>query len=1289
MSGRSSARMAVFIIVALLGSLLPTAMLAATPGSATLDPPQGDGTTTVTWTGGPYTMASPHSALCLPADVNVNCDTFSFTINAPPDFWETHEGKGVVVEIKWAKTSDDFDLFVYDAQGGLVDDSAEGGTDFERVELGKLAPGTYTVRVNAFLTAAATYAGSVSLSSISLPQAMIFQETKQDIMDRLTVDYPVNVIFVGYKPTAAEVAELRQWIPDTYKPTIGNKSPAGDELQNSQAGLLNWNKNRLINSMPYFLGIRYNYKLNIIQASDDYARALFQVAEDNTAQGQAYKTSSRGEDQARYDALNGQYRVLAKNGDLSYKVTEPTKTDLIDAYAVEDWIFNSRYDARWQCAFTNLETGACLDPSIIQPDTTAYHDPFYDKYGLNLDRMPQGLNKGSSYFFLDTFTPDYAKDYFRPNAYHTYGTDKVIGGAIVDKPVEQGGSWRITDPDTGGWDGVDFGRTWGGRYRFHFVDLGAAPNTFEGITWLGRERQYSSDYPHGDPPIWQYQADERWKQPGDECAADPQATGYTGGTPCRIMPRLGRDVAYGLFFRSTAGYLYRPIPRADVNWLATSTWTDFYSRPQWVEGQLTNAPWYGTWWTNTDALYKINQAGDNGDDVLRWLSSAVPYTRWVGRKGEVIQIYDPTNNQPTGQVLDTSPKYADLPAPKYHVILNGAVYPTDPTLANLAPEPLYPGDDKQVIAQYGPSQVNLTEISNAIEKAKARGIGLGYDDSVSHTLMRDYIDANRAGIADIVMGTNGVTEFPLLNTIPSINMVFEKAYTWALPAIVGGIAVETADGEAWGVMNNVNDRFKWSGAHYPAVQPGDAPGSKRSLTSASLPTQDSGTGFSYTVEHEAAHNLGLSHPHDGSYGVDRCPEDHPDPARRGKWDCYWSGLGYMYDISAAPTTYAMSYRPYEVEDQDNLQRGHVAEYLVGAQEALRARLINEYRAGATTPSAAFNADYARMREWRDLAAGLFRDGDYLHAEYAARNASLAARGFPQTAANTSEPRLVEAGQVFYFNVNPQRPPQAQPDLVITDVVASQARAKETVLTATVANTGNAPASNVVVRFADGSIGIADSAPVASLPAGSAANISITWNTKGLSGDRRIVAYADPAGLVAESNEANNQAQRTITIRGNKVTNGSFEQSSTGAAPDGWSGTQNTSYDTSGANASDGTRSAGVTGTGSAASLLAPAWTSAPIAVAPGETYNLAMTVTTRGVSSAPGLQVTYLDLTGKVLSSVMGVTTNIAGDMLAQQVTGKITIPAGVSRIRLTLAGFSPTDLSTRGTVWFDDVWMW
>jgi len=1103
---RTSALMAVIVLVALLGSMVPMTTLASNPAAGTLNPPAGNGTTVVTWSGGPYTITTPDPVLCVSA--SLNCDSYALTLNISNNYWDTHEGS-VVVEINWASSNDDFDLFIQDSAGNQIGQSASGGTTSEKIDLGKLAAGTYTVQIVAYLTANASYTGKATLTSTQLAGGMAFPESKDTIKNLLTVDYPLNVIFAGYHPTAAEVAELKSWIPDNYQPTVATKSPEGDEIQNTGASLLNWNKNHLTSSDPYFLGIRYNYKLRIIQASDDYTKALFQVAKDNTAQAQAFHTASVGQDLLRYDILYGHYRVLAKGGDLSYKVLDATKTDLIDAYTTEDWIVNTRNEARWRCAFKNLETNECLDPSIIQPDTTAYYDPYYDKNGLNLDRMPQGPNQGSSFFFFDTFTPSYAKDYFRPGAYHTWGTDKLINGAIVPRPIEEGGSWRITDPDTKAWDGVDFARTWGGRYRFHFVDLGAAPNNYESASWLRSERTFSSDYPHGDPPIWQYQTDPLWKQTTAECAADPQTLDYTGGTPCRMMPRLGRDIGYGLFFRSTAGYLYRPIPRGDVYWLAVSNWTDFYSRPQWVNGQLTSAPWYGIWWTNTDKLYKINAAGNNNDDVLRWLSSALPYARWVGRKGETIPLYDPTSNQPNGQTLDTSPKYEDLPAPKYH-LRQGA------TDLDLVPEPLYPGDANPVIAHYGSSDVNLTELSNQIEKAKARGLQGTYDDSVSHEYMRDYIDAHRAGIADLVPG---------VNTIPAINMVFEKAYTWALPAIVGGIAVGTTDGEAWGVMNNVNDRFKWSQSHYPAVQASDPPGSKRSVTSNSLPTQDTGGGFSYTIEHEAAHNLGLSHPHDGSYGVDKCTTG----PKAGKWECYWSGLGWMYDISAAPTTYAMSYRPYEVEDQDNLQRGHIAEYLISAQDALRARLVAEAQAGRTTPSAAWTSDFNRMKQWRTQAANLFKSGDYLHAEYAARNAALAARGIPQKASNTSNPRLLGAGQVFYFNVHPQPSGAPLPDLTVANIVATQSLPKQTVLTVTVTNGGLADAANVVVRFRDGSTTIATSAPIATLARGGSAQVSVTWNTRSIHGNRVISAIVDPDNTVAESNESNNTVQRTITI----------------------------------------------------------------------------------------------------------------------------------------------------------------
>lgn len=990
-----AAAVTLLLPAALVVGVETTSASASTPPATTLKPPAGKEATQVTWEGTFAGTGRVDTAIPCDAGQGVNCDTHQLKIAVPQGYWKTHDGS-VKIKITWESTSNDLDLYVKDADGAQVASSAAGTTESEEVDLGEVEGGDYTVEVGAFVNQPAlTYKAVATFQAVELSGKMAFPEDRSDIMDELTVKYPLRVIFVGRKPSKAEVKELREQIPTEYKPTVSSKSGNPGDTANTGASLLNWNKQHyLAGENPYFLGIRYKYDLQVLSASKAYAKALFRVAEKNTAQGQDYHNSETGPKLAAYDAQYGGLRVAAKGGDPSFKVVDPTKTDLVDSFAVEDWIFKSRTQDKWRCAFKNVETGDCVGAKVIQDTAGAYRDPYYDKDGLNLDRMPQGLNKGSSFLFLDTFTPEYAKDYFRPEAYHTWGTDKVIDGKIVPKPVEKGGSWRITDPDTGQWDGVDYGRTWGGRYRFHFVDLGAAPNTFESATWLNAKLPMSSDYPHGDPPIWQYEMDPRWNQAGDVCENSP--TAYTGTTPCRLYPRIGRSVAYGLFFRSTSGYLYRPIPRGDVYWLAVSSWTDFYSRPQWVEGQLTNAPWYGTWWTDTDKLYKIGHIKDGRrqDDTLRWLSSATPYARWVGRKGESIPLYDPTNNQPTGRKLNTAPKIEDLPAPDYHVYTDGGQ-------TEVVPEPL--ATEKDVKTEYG---VNLTAVSNAVEKAKAHGVlGLGYDDSVNHEVFRDFVDANRKGIADVVEG---------VNTIPSINMVFEKAYTWALPAIVGGIAAGTEDGEAWGVLNNVNDRFKSCASHYPA---GGEDGEPTSMTDQCLPTQESGTGFSYTIEHEAAHNLGLSHPHDGSYGVDKCPEGHPDA---GKWKCYWMGLGWMYDISAAPTTYAMSYRPYEVEDQDNLQRAHVAEYLVAAQDALRDRLKKQVNAGRTTPTAGWRADYREMKEWRAMAGRLFRKGDYLHAEYAARNASLAARGVPDTRARTTKPRLLQAGQVFYFKVNPQR-----------------------------------------------------------------------------------------------------------------------------------------------------------------------------------------------------------------------------------------------------------------------------
>lgn len=108
----------------------------------------------------------------------------------------------------------------------------------------------------------------------------------------------------------------------------------------------------------------------------------------------------------------------------------------------------------------------------------------------------------------------------------------------------------------------------------------------------------------------------------------------------------------------------------------------------------------------------------------------------------------------------------------------------------------------------------------------------------------------------------------------------------------------------------------------------------------------------------------------------------------------------------------------------------------------------------------------------------------------------------------------------------QYDPQA--DLTVSNITATQTR-KGTTLRATVTNAGTADAANVIVRFLDGSTVINDSVPI-TLAKGASAQVSVTWATKKYRGDRVVTAVADPSNFVAESNEDNNTAQRTVTFK---------------------------------------------------------------------------------------------------------------------------------------------------------------
>lgn len=136
---------------------------ASTPSSGTLTPPSSSsGTSTVTWSGGPFTAVTADPSLC----TSLGCDNFMLTVSVPSTFYSANPNDVVLVGISFqlvAGDVNDFDLYVYDSSGNLVNSSAQGNTSSEAVNLDQLPSGTYRVQVVAFVTVNAMYSGTASL----------------------------------------------------------------------------------------------------------------------------------------------------------------------------------------------------------------------------------------------------------------------------------------------------------------------------------------------------------------------------------------------------------------------------------------------------------------------------------------------------------------------------------------------------------------------------------------------------------------------------------------------------------------------------------------------------------------------------------------------------------------------------------------------------------------------------------------------------------------------------------------------------------------------------------------------------------------------------------------------------------------------------------------------------------------------------------------------------------------------------------------------------------------------
>ncbi len=268
----------------------------------------------------------------------------------------------------------------------------------------------------------------------------------------------------------------------------------------------------------------------------------------------------------------------------------------------------------------------------------------------------------------------------------------------------------------------------------------------------------------------------------------------------------------------------------------------------------------------------------------------------------------------------------------------------------------------------------------------------------------------------------------------------------------------------------------------------------------------------------------------------------------------------------------------------------------------------------------------------------------------------------------------------------------QPDLAVTNIVANNNRGMregdKVTITATIANQGNAEAGASTAEFLLDGATVLGLVNTPAIPVGGSAEVSVDWDTRGVKDQHEIKVTADESAQVTESNEANNAAILTVTVRGNKVQNSSFEQANEdGSGPANW-----TESDTGAGTAewsdggSDGAKSASMNGNGGNAALAgSPTWTSDAIAVTAGETLTLVVNVTSSSASSAATAGLTYLGAAGEVLETVTLLTAPLTTDGFTT-LESAVTIPTGVAEVRVVLTGFAPTDLATAGSISFDEV---
>src|SRR4051812_6571370 len=570
------------VLAAAIFAVMPAG--AAAPAAGTISPAM----TTASWQGGPFTVSNP-SGVCA-IDVQPGCDTYSLNVVPPAT-----GSYSVTITTTPSAPDDDYDLYVYDANGNEVGSSASA-SGAEKVVLDSPRGGIYKVQVIAYLVNPGDgYTGNATLTLAPPPASNDPTAVKWNwdaTAPQETVDVPLRVVMVGFQPGEVDASKVLGQIPDFQQPGVliprgTSPSPDNADFPLGADLLVNHGRSYYDNTKPYLVPYQYRWKPQLVYAPAGFTTGLF------TKMSSTGKTGDFEDNRARayleqYNSQRGVYRGVAN------QVQPDQNVRFFDAEQTETWIAqNSKAMLGW-------------DSGPRGGKKTSPGSPGYTVYILNTWDSPQART---------ILHPEHEYHYFK-----------------IDR----------TDPDTSLFAGIDWARVWGGNYRFMMVDLGAGPNPYESETWINRRRSAVGSAAY-DPPLWEYRANAP-RPVTAEHLANGTTQAVTPGSNwdlAQLQDVLARTVVEAASYRFEHSYLYEPYPSTGQYYMSNNVWDDKFADVPWasdltklfdqqtvLDGLATLVPYFsftgdtqyeylGEGGANYDAdQAMLQQAKQDGDDLV-------------------------------------------------------------------------------------------------------------------------------------------------------------------------------------------------------------------------------------------------------------------------------------------------------------------------------------------------------------------------------------------------------------------------------------------------------------------------------------------------------------------------------------------------------------------------------------------------------------------------------------------------------------------------------------------------